>query len=100
MDEWGKVFQRHTCTVRAEGRIFRCCRRIMASDTRTMSPEGPSAVSRAAAMGSDKGRDERPLVPPLAAFNYAINLCINLSDFYAGAPMRLGRLPDISFHMD
>ncbi|KAL1250864.1 hypothetical protein QQF64_018660 [Cirrhinus molitorella] len=59
----------------------------MASDTRTMSPEGPSAVSRAAAMGSDKGQDDRPLalhsITPLIS-------ALGATDFYAQFLMRLG----------
>ncbi|RXN39006.1 hypothetical protein ROHU_000606 [Labeo rohita] len=62
----------------------------MASDTRTMSPEGPSAVSRAAAMGSDKGRDERPLAPHSITPLISALGATDSSDFYARLLMRLG----------
>lgn len=60
MAEWGKVFSKTHMHCQSGGRIFRRRGRIMASDTRTMSPEGPSAVSQPAAIGSDKGLGERP----------------------------------------
>lgn len=61
----------------------------MASDTRTMSTEGPSAVSGAATMGSDKGRDERPLPPHSITPLISALGATDLSDFYAQVLMRL-----------